>query len=62
MDCKRCGTRMKDGHAMVPGYKRDGLYYCRRAEWTVMRPVKKCPGCWHSVSFEATRLWMTEEE
>ena len=58
MDCRRCGARMKDGHALVPGYRRDGLYHCRRAEWTVMRPVKKCPGCGHSVSLSFRGSWV----
>ena len=55
MDCKHCQTVMKDGKALIPvmgnirnNFERGATVYPITA---MVKGVKKCPTCGHSVSF-----------
>ena len=56
MNCKRCGTEMDDGEAMVPVWgnhsNRIGAGAILYPVTAVLRAVKKCTNCGYSVSFE----------
>lgn len=56
MNCRRCDTEMVDGGAMVPVWgnysNRIGRGVTLYPITAILRAVKKCNSCGHSVSFE----------
>lgn len=56
MNCKRCGTKMTEGTAMVPVWGNHSNRIGRGATLypitAILRAVNKCSNCGYSVSFE----------